>query len=156
MKIIVFSDSHGQVDGMIRLVSEEKPEAVIHCGDYAKDTEALRRKSGDLSIYTVCGNCDYIGKYDEEWEFTICGKKFFISHGHRYGVKRDFQNILYAGAERGADVVIFGHTHIPYFENIGGIYLINPGSITFGKRTYGIIDITEDSFTYTRKLISKF
>ena len=40
----------------------------------------------------------------------------------------------------GADLVIFGHTHIPYCENNGKIILLNPGSVKMSQ-TFGVIEI---------------
>lgn len=155
MKIIVFSDSHGLTDAMQKTVISERPDAVIHCGDYAKDAEYLRNKNSGLPVYYVSGNCDYIGRCDEEMEFVLCGKKFFITHGHRYGVKRDYQSLAYAGAERGADIVVCGHTHIPLFEEYENMYIINPGSITFGRKTYGLIELDGENFHYTLKRLAE-
>ena len=47
-----------------------------------------------------------------------------------------------------ADIVIFGHTHVPLIEKIDKITFINPGSISKprllqGQKTYAILDIYE-------------
>ena len=42
--------------------------------------------------------------------------------------------------EAGADLAVFGHTHIPFYENSGNLILLNPGSIKY-TRTFGIIEI---------------
>ena len=38
MKIIVFSDSHRELDGMRQVITREKPDYVFHLGDH--DTDA--------------------------------------------------------------------------------------------------------------------
>lgn len=46
MKILVFSDSHGNEDNMIRAVERERPftlDAIVHLGDGWRDAEALHR-----------------------------------------------------------------------------------------------------------------
>ena len=151
MKLLVFSDSHGVTDSMLYLIKREKPDGVIHCGDHKKDADMIRRKCRDLNVYSVVGNCDYYADGETELLFTLCGKRFYITHGHLHGIKRDYTRLIYAAMEYGADVIICGHTHIPLYEVIDGMHLINPGSITFGKHGYGIIEMDDDSFTYTPK-----
>ena len=56
-----------------------------------------------------------------------------------------------AARERSADIVLFGHTHLPYEAYIASdseeeksVWLFNPGSMSKpreGKPSYGIIDI---------------
>ena len=41
MKILIFSDSHGDVDIMRDIVEKEKPDMIIHLGDSIKDAEKL-------------------------------------------------------------------------------------------------------------------
>ena len=47
--------------------------------------------------------------------------------------------------KRGAQLVLFGHTHQPYTAYHGGIYYLNPGSLGHpraGAPSYGVVDIT--------------
>ena len=46
MKILLFSDSHGNEDNMVRAVERERPsplDAIVHRGDGWRDAEALHR-----------------------------------------------------------------------------------------------------------------
>ena len=45
--------------------------------------------------------------------------------------------------KRNADIVLFGHTHLPITEYDDELYLLNPGSLQYADGTYGIIDITD-------------
>ena len=73
------------------------------------------------------------------------GKKIFMCHGHRYGVKYSYNSIYYRGKEVGADIVLFGHSHLPIIEECDGLTLMNPGSISHGMgridKTLGYIDL---------------
>ena len=151
MKIVVFSDSHGMYNSMIDIVNSEEPNMVIHCGDFNRDADHLRRTFRTLEIHSVVGNCDYGDRSDTEDLFEVRGKRFYVTHGHLHGVKRDYTSLIYSAREKEADVAICGHTHVPLFEKHDGLYVINPGSITFGGKTYGVIEITENSFDYTCK-----
>ena len=46
----------------------------------------------------------------------------------------DLENIKAEGAARGADIVIFGHTHRPVARHEDGIYLFNPGSLSYPRQ----------------------
>ena len=41
MKVIVFSDSHGDLNHMIAAVEQEEPDLVLHLGDYWEDAREL-------------------------------------------------------------------------------------------------------------------
>jgi uncharacterized protein len=39
-----------------------------------------------------------------------------------------------AGRFPGADAVVYGHTHVPQAERVGGVWILNPGSPTERRR----------------------
>ena len=43
MRILVLSDSHGNVENMARCVELTQPNAILHLGDCQRDAEALHR-----------------------------------------------------------------------------------------------------------------
>ena len=59
MKILVFADSHGRSAGMFYAIENEKPDAVIHLGDYTGDADELERAYRAIPVYRVRGNNDY-------------------------------------------------------------------------------------------------
>ena len=140
MRILVCSDSHGRRDRLI-LALEQQPGAgsLVFLGDGAADA-AFFTQEPDKRAYLVRGNCDGGSDLPLWEEFTVSGKKILCTHGHAAQVKFGLDGLLRAGRERGADLVLFGHTHEPlvYYED--GITLFNPGSIHDGN--YGFVDIT--------------
>ncbi|MGN1048491.1 MAG: metallophosphoesterase family protein [Eubacteriales bacterium] len=154
-KIVVFSDSHGRAD-LVRRAAElhRDADAFFHLGDGTADLEGI--KMPDIPICAVKGN-------GEEWfSFSADGIptermeeaeeiRMLLVHGHRLGVKSGYERAARYAADKGADILLFGHTHIPHEEYIPegelvgssclrhGIYLFNPGSI--GASSYGIITI---------------
>jgi len=60
-------------------------------------------------------------------------------------VKYSLSELLFAAQGRGADIVLYGHTHISHSEYIDGMHVVNPGSCSGmgGSATYAIIDITK-------------
>ena len=64
---------------------------------------------------------------------TIDGVKIFITHGHEQNVKYEyeFMTLRKAAEKYDPDLIIFGHTHIPYTDYKGKATLLNPGSIRY-------------------------
>lgn len=147
MKILVTGDTHGDNRLILECMLKERPDSIIHLGDYTKDAEILF-KALDIPIDIVRGNGDFEGNYSMEEVLKISGKKIFITHGHKYGVKQGIDKIYYKAMEVGADIALFGHTHVPLLLKESNIYIMNPGSPSLPrslerKKTYGIINIGE-------------
>jgi len=149
MKVIVVSDTHGRIDDFIsKINSMEKPQLIIHLGDYVEDGEKIKSIT-KVGTIIVKGNGDYFNKtYKDDEVIYIGGKRFFITHGHKYGVKYGLNNLLYRGEEVGADIILFGHTHAPLIVKDSNIMIMNPGSASYPrgierKKTFGIIEIEE-------------
>ena len=73
--------------------------------------------------------------------------KFMLMHGHKYGVKSEYQRAADHAIEKGADVLLFGHTHraedITIDGSFGGhIRMINPGSCgDWFRASFACLDI---------------
>ena len=96
--------------------------------------------------YEVRGNCDYDKSVPADRLITLGGLLIFMTHGDGYQVKLTTGPLRRAAAQRGADLVLFGHTHSPYYAYTDGIYLFNPGSISsprVGRPTYGLLVIED-------------
>lgn len=143
MKILVFSDSHGYYNRILRIIEKhENVDMCIHCGDIVSDCTALEALiDKDIKLFYVRGNNDSGSSVPTELETEICGKKIFITHGHTYGVKSG-TDTLRKKIKEGADLVLYGHTHIPDTMYFGGGILLNPGAIChMSKCTYGVVTI---------------
>lgn len=147
MKIIVVSDTHGRINEFInKLNNMEKPDLIIHLGDYVEDGEEIQNI---IKVKTVIvkGNGDYFNQnYKEDMLLEVEGKKIFLTHGHRYNVRNRIDNLLYKCEELKADIALFGHTHIPIILEESGIMIMNPGSASYPRgnsidKTFGIIEI---------------
>lgn len=146
MKIGVISDSHGANHDIDLAMEHLKGvDLIIHSGDHYTDAKYIEN-SYHIKVLAVAGNCD-IEDIHEHME-VICNKRFFITHGHKYGVKSNINRIFYAGKERNADIVIFGHSHIPFYAVEDNMVLINPGSVSYPrggtKKSCAIIRIEEN------------
>jgi len=128
MKLLIFSDSHGDVERMCAAIDREAPDAICHLGDYVRDAEALKKRYPGLPLYNVRGNCDPADDTPEQLELTLDGVPVFLCHGHRYNVKITNQKLLNAGWFSGAKLVLFGHTHLPVIREYEELTVLNPGT----------------------------
>ncbi len=147
MKFIVFSDSHGDVDHMIRAVRLEQPSMCFFLGDGEYDLTRLQRRFPSLPVNAVRGNCDLRSTLPRALTCAAGGLRIFATHGHLYGVKHDpiYRELCEAALAENADVVLFGHTHEPFRDRTMGMELLNPGSIGPTTRpSYGLILLDGD------------
>ena len=156
MKILVFSDTHGNpgcmLDAVRAHVAAGPVARIVHLGDGYRDFTLIREKYPDIPMTQVAGNGEDVLfgahppiPYSEI--FTEGGITFFATHGHRLQVKNDLENAANAGAREKANVVLFGHTHIAEDTRVDTIYgkpirMINPGSAGSGYRpSYAVLEI---------------
>ncbi len=146
MKIAVFSDTHGNTAPMLRAVRELQPDAVIHLGDHDRDTSCLLSEFPGMPLHRVCGNCDLMPLAPNSLTVPFGKVTAFLTHGHLYHVDYGrLDSLVYAAQEAGANLVLFGHTHRPCHEDIGGVKVINPGTAGKGRRlTWAVLDIYDN------------
>jgi putative phosphoesterase len=145
MRIGVVSDSHGDVGILNQVIAAAGPvEYWLHAGDYYRDGWRLAEMTG-LTVTVVAGNCDRTNAVLADEYIELAGKKIWLTHGHRYNVKYGVNELAWWGRQYGVDVVVFGHTHIPYNHHHDGILLFNPGSPGAprggSKPGYGLLEI---------------
>lgn len=144
MRILVFSDSHGR-GSRIEAAILEHPEAkhIFFLGDKLSDIEDIEHLYPDHSFYSVAGNCDSIFSKNPYKTVTLAGKKILYTHGHTFSVKSGTERLIAYAKGIGADIVLYGHTHIPETTYDDGLYIINPGSVGRGMRfdSFAAVDI---------------
>ena len=154
MTLLIVSDTHGRTDRLIRLFEMHKNvDALIFLGDGLSDLDRAKVKNYGFTVFAVRGNCDALGGSllticaKEEMTFNFEGVNFFALHGHTRQVKSSLTNAIYAADEKGADVLLFGHTHEPLLTYVGAeeynlskpMYLFNPGSLA--SYSYGLCEV---------------
>lgn len=128
MLIAVVADTHGETKGICRHLKQWEPDMLIFAGDYYRDGEKIAQ-SLQIDYHGVRGNCDRSEtRAGDEEIITVMDKKFYVLHGHLYGVKQSISRLYYRAMELEADVVIYGHTHAAQVEQIDRLWMINPGS----------------------------
>jgi hypothetical protein len=125
MKIIVMSDSHGDLES-VKTVSELSADGIFHCGD----SELSFGDSLLANMHRVQGNCDFDTNFPSSIVVEIDGTIILAVHGHEHDVKQSAHPLLYAAQECEADIVLFGHSHLYGAEMKDGVLFLNPGSTT--------------------------
>lgn len=116
LTFLVASDTHGRADLLLEAFRRAKPDGVLFLGDGLRDLNVL---PDTATLRAVRGNCDWTAREDappvrvEE----IAGYRIFLTHGHLQGVKLSLDSAIESAAATGADVLLHGHTHVP-FEKI--------------------------------------
>lgn len=150
MRILVISDTHGDIDKAEEIIKDNgKIDLIIHLGDYFRDAQKLSDIFPEIPIEYIYGNSDFmIGDVPAEKTLEYKGKKIFITHGHRYSVKWDYEKLYKKAEETQADLLLFGHTHVADMVKKDGFVLVNPGSISDPRddssESYALIEICDN------------
>lgn len=142
MKILVISDTHGNVTAPLEIIKESGVELVIHLGDHLDDALTVERQL-ELPFIKVPGNGDPRATEPRELIQSIKGTRFFITHGDLYRVKNGLDRLIEKTKAAKAAVVLFGHTHKPLIQKQDGVLLINPGTLMSGVdlKSYALLTV---------------
>ena len=124
MKIGVIADTHGLLDPKVPQFFAEV-EHILHGGDVG--TPAVLAGLESIAPTTaVLGNVDVGFSLKETEVVELAGRRFFL---HHIVNPRELDPSLKERIRRAKPaVVIFGHTHKPFCEQIGEVLFLNPGS----------------------------
>lgn len=150
MKMLVISDTHGNLKRSCEVFEKLKDvDLLVHLGDHEKDAEDLGRMLG-VDYVSVKGNMDgAMRSEDSRYILDTEYGKIYLTHGHTEGVSGgSYDRLLYRCEELGCKAVFFGHTHVPCNEEIDGIRILNPGSISRPRDgsdgSYAVVHTYED------------
>lgn len=146
--LVVVSDTHredrpGLEDTLQRSVREA--DRIVHAGDFTTDSVLEGFESVSRTFLAVHGNADTPGvqaRLPTARTVAVGDVTIAVTHTQRGGAT----GLSYFGAERDADLVVFGHTHQPSVVDTGDRVLLNPGSHADprgGDPTYAVLEPTE-------------
>lgn len=158
MRVLVLSDTHAP--GRWRGVPAElllplaQADAILHAGDVstASVLDDLRHFA---PVHVVMGNTD--GSSVQAWGarptllLDLAGLRVGMVHdsGAREGRGARMRRLF-----PDADLVVYGHSHIPFDGSDAGVRLFNPGSAADPRRepvgTYGVLDIVDGRLVSSR------
>lgn len=156
--VVVLSDTHIRRGGTRRLPDAayahlEEADVILHAGDVLVG-EVLDELGGFAPVHAVLGNNDaeLVGVLPETRSLELGGVRVAMIHdsgpaaGRAGRLHRRFPD---------ADVVVFGHSHIPWHDaGVDGQLLFNPGSPTERRaqphHTLGTLDLADGRVTAAR------
>jgi putative phosphoesterase len=155
MRIGVLSDTHLRApDDMLEYILEEvlvHTDMLLHAGDIV--THRVLGRLEENGVIAVCGNMDDYEVADALPMLRIvpaAGKRIGLIHG--WGSKDGLaERILVRFGNDRPDLIVFGHSHVPFWGLVHGTYMFNPGSASqnrySGASTVGLIEIVDDEMT---------
>ena len=131
MKLGVISDTHGYLDPQVfKLFAGVKH--ILHAGDVGYAAMVLELEE-IAPVTAVVGNTDDGLPLRETEAVELAGRKILVHHiVNPYAPSDRLKARLHRDRP---DVVVFGHTHKPFCEKIGGTLYFNPGYA--GKPKFG-------------------
>jgi len=147
----VLSDTHGVIDKALAIYEKlQGVDMIVHLGDMVNDAVKISKITGKETI-SIKGNNDF---FNSKEDFQILSTEYgnlLLTHGHRQNVKYNLNNLLYKAEELNCKAAFFGHTHMPLYAESKGIYLLNPGSLTFpmdgSNGSYAVVNISKEHFS---------
>ncbi len=123
MKLGLISDTHDYLDPRIPELFAGV-DHILHAGDVGRSLIIVELEQ-IAPVTAVTGNTDEGLTLRETELVTLGGKKFLIHHIVTPGVGSP--RIDRRLRDDAPDVVMFGHTHKPFAEQVGNILFFNPG-----------------------------
>ncbi len=134
MKVLIISDTHGRTHNITNILKRIGPvDLLIHLGDLGCSEKYMEEIAG-CRTEIVSGNNDFNSNLPKVKLINIGKYTVMLTHGHRYGVNYGFNEIMESAKSNQADMVMFGHTHIPLIDLSRDIWLINPGSLSLPRQ----------------------
>jgi len=148
MKIAVISDTHmGTPSEWLDQVYTTwlaPADILVHCGDITSPATWSYFMQHD-NFFCVRGNCDWDPQLVDQLSPMISTQIDDLTLGvtHGWGPR---SHVAYTVAEAfgpGYDLVCYGHTHRRDWSRLGGVQLVNPGSLG-ESHSLAIVTVAED------------
>ena len=138
-RLLVLSDTHGRLERAEAVLERwrSRVQGLVYLGDFDRDGQTLARLAPELPLFVVRGNNDLTGDVPLERVVSLEGHTLFLAHGNRQRVYTGLDRLGYAAEAAGADVALFGHTHVPVLTSEEGILFLNPGSLSVPRSSAG-------------------
>jgi putative phosphoesterase len=145
-RIGIISDTQG----LLRPEAERRlagVDHIVHGGDIGNPDiiAALRQIAPVTAIKGNVDTGDWANEYPDTQFVQLCGRSIFVLH--------DLKTLRIDPVALGIEVVVFGHSHVPKIDTVGGVLYLNPGSA--GRRrfrlpiTLATLDVTPEGLRPT-------
>ncbi|MDR6882375.1 metallophosphoesterase [Bacillus sp. 3255] len=150
MRIGIIADTHLSARAQklpdALLAGLQGVELILHAGDWVSE-HVVDLVEEIAPCEAVAGNNDgpeIVERFGRKKIVTAGGYRIGLIHGDGFR-KTTEERAREAFREELPDIVIFGHSHIPYQQSVEGMLMFNPGSPTDKRRqprySYGIIEL---------------
>jgi putative phosphoesterase len=158
VRVLVVSDTHSprrwKACPPALLPELERADVVLHAGDVCTP-DVLDLLASHAPVHVVMGNNDVpeVAQWGapETLEVELAGVRVGMVHdsGQKQGRTARLRRLFPT-----ADLVVFGHSHIPLDETGDGVRILNPGSPTDRRRqpagTYAVLDLRDGAVVDAR------
>lgn len=134
IRLAVVADTHSLPHPRTReLLTAMQPDAILHGGDIG-DLEVLEQLRTIAPVHAVRGNIDTRAKELpdilnlELVEAGVARLRILLTHIAVYGPKLRAE-VASAARTAKAQLVVCGHSHVPFIGSDKGLTIFNPGSI---------------------------
>ena len=136
-RMLLISDTH--IPGRARVLPEavlqaaDEADLIVHAGDWVSEgvLDELRRHGDVLGVWGNNDGADLRARLPEVARREIEGVRFAVIHETGDARSRERRMPV---AFPDTDVLVFGHSHIPWDTSAEGLRLLNPGSPTDRRR----------------------
>lgn len=143
MKVGVIADTHAQTIEEIPwsiMNALEDVDLIIHAGDFTERAvlEGLREIGEVKAVYGNMDTGELKRMLPDKRIIDVAGKQIGLFHGSGgpWGMEERVR-LLFGEV----DVIIFGHSHLPFNEYIRGTLMFNPGR---ARDSFGILTIEKE------------
>jgi uncharacterized protein len=136
VRFAVVADTHSAPHAaMAERLAEIAPDAILHGGDIG-DLAVLDALAEVAPVHAVRGNIDtHARDLPDVLTLDVGSLRILVTHIAVYGPKLRSEVVKMAKDE-GAQLVVCGHSHVPFIGVDRGITVFNPGSI--GPRRFAL------------------
>lgn len=145
MRIGLISDTHGKLRPEV-FPHFEGVELILHAGDVG-GVDILTELETIAPVRAVVGNTDgsqLAERLPEVEKLELLGHTVVLTHGHLIGSPTP---PLLRQLHPDAQIIVYGHTHIPSIDRADGSLVINPGAAGPArfklKPTIAILELTD-------------
>lgn len=167
MKLAVLSDTHvGEriyCFPQVLLNEVVHCDGIIHCGDFVNFSAYETLKQLGKPIWAICGNMDepeITRVLPSTTRLKLEEFDIFVCHGWGgpSGIEKRILEYIRKKNLAMPDIVLFGHSHVPFEGKLEGIRFFNPGSVSgnlfSSKGSFGILEISAQKIHWQLKNIS--
>lgn len=126
MEIVVTSDAHGR-GFLLNEIERWHPEAelFVNLGDLEENPQSFP------DWLFVRGNNDFYSgrEMPDERVLKLGDHKVLMLHSQYFPYFNREEQLSRYALDKGCDIVLYGHTHVPKIQRVNGVLLLNPGSL---------------------------